>query len=306
MIDPSRLRLLRDVAVHGTVTAVAESAGYTPSAVSQALSTLQREIGTPLLEKRGRNVVLTRAGQALVESSSAVFEALEAAEMAVAQAVGSMRGKVRLGSMASMFVALVPEVVVGLRNDHPEVELEVVELSADLRLELRRGNLDLAIDQEYTHTPPHEIDDGIVRFPLLEEPVFLVVADSVDVTSVEQLAQEQWAFAPFGECSRPTMAICHSLGIEPQPRFQSDNHGVLLPLAKIGAAVVILPASCCLPKPEGVRLLELEGVRRRVDLYARSSSAQMPVITEIVARFTAAADKFAPTLMTLADGQLSL
>jgi molybdate transport repressor ModE-like protein len=306
MIDPHRLRLLRDVAVHGTVTAAADHAGYTVSAVSQALSALSREMGTALLEKRGRNVVLTRAGEALVDSSSAVFEAIEAAEMAVAQAVGSMRGRVRLGSMASMFVALVPQVVLGLRADHPDVELEVVELNEDLRLELRRGNLDLAIDQEYSLLPPREMDEGIERFPLLEEPVFLVVADSVQVDSVEQLALEQWAFAPFGECSRATKAICAGLGIEPQPRFHSDNHGVLLPLAKIGAAVVILPAACCLPKPEGVRLLELEGVTRRVDLYARSSAAEMPVVIEIAARLRQAAEEIVPRLLTLADGKLAM
>lgn len=305
MIDPHRLRLLRSVAVHGTVTAAAEHAGFTVSAVSQALSALQREIGTPLLEKRGRNVVLTRAGEALVESSAAVFEALEAAEMAVAQAVGSMRGRVRLGSMASMFVALVPQVVMSLRKDHPDIDLEVVELNDDLRLELRRGNLDLAIDQEYSIMAPPQPEEGIERFPLLEEPVFLVVADSVEAGSIEQLAQEQWAFAPFGECSRATKAICAGLGIEPQPRFQSDNHGVLLPLAKIGAAVVILPASCCIPKPDGVRLLELEGVRRRVDLYARSSSAEMPVILEIAARLRQAADELAPSLQSLGDGLLA-
>jgi DNA-binding transcriptional LysR family regulator len=120
------------------------------------------------------------------------------------------------------------------------------------------------------------------------------------------LALEQWAFAPFGECSRATKAICAGLGIEPQPRFHSDNHGVLLPLAKIGAAVVILPAACCLPKPEGVRLLELEGVTRRVDLYARSSAAEMPVVIEIAARLRQAAEEIVPRLLTLADGKLAM
>lgn len=306
MIDPHRLGLLRAVAVHGTVTAAADQAGYTASAVSQALSTLQRDVGTALLERRGRNVVLTRAGQALVDSADAVFEALEAAEMAVAQAVGSMRGRVRLGSMASMFVALVPDVVVGLRRDHPDIELEVVELNADLRLELKRGNLDLAIDQEYSLHPPHYPEEGIERFLLLEEPVFLVVPESTRVDSVEELANQQWAFAPYGECSRTTRAICAGLGIEPQTRFHSDNHGVLLPLAAIGAAVVVLPASCCVPKPEGVRYLELIGVTRRVHLYARSSSAEMPIVVEITRRFQDAAERFVPRLAGLADGTLAL
>ena len=306
MIDPHRLRLLRDVSIHGTVTAAAEHAGYTTSAVSQALSGLQREVGVALLERRGRNVELTRAGRALVESSSAVFAALEAAEAAVAQAVGSMKGRVRLGSMASTFVALVPQVLLGLRRDHPDIDLEVVELAGDLRRELRRGGLDMALDQEYSHLPPRDLEPGVERFSLLEEPVFLATAESVVIESVDQLAEEQWAFAPFGECSRATRAICASLGIEPQARFQSDNHGVLIPLARIGAAVTILPATCCLPKPEGVRLVELEGVTRRIHAYVRSSSAATPVVAEIVRRLEAEAIRLQPRLGGLADGRLRI
>src|SRR5680860_1711855 len=75
MLDPHRLRFLRELSVRGTISATAQSLAYTPSAVSQALSALERDIGTKLLERRGRNVVLTPAGASLVESSDAVFSA---------------------------------------------------------------------------------------------------------------------------------------------------------------------------------------------------------------------------------------
>jgi len=77
MLDVRRLRLLRELAYRGTIAAVADALAFTPSAVSQQLSVLEREAGLPLLERRGRRVVLTPAGQNLVRHAEAVLEQLE-------------------------------------------------------------------------------------------------------------------------------------------------------------------------------------------------------------------------------------
>ena len=80
MLDVRRLRLLCELAHRGTIAAVAEALAYTPSAVSQQLSALEREAGTPLLERTGRRVTLTPAAHALVAHTEAVLERLERAE----------------------------------------------------------------------------------------------------------------------------------------------------------------------------------------------------------------------------------
>ena len=64
MLDVRKLRLLRELARCGTITAVAEVLSYTPSAVSQQLAALEREAGVPLLQRSGRRV--TREFAALV------------------------------------------------------------------------------------------------------------------------------------------------------------------------------------------------------------------------------------------------
>ena len=66
MLDLHRLRLLRELEARHTVRAAAEALGYTTSAVSQQLAVLEREAGTALLERVGRNVQLTEAGRVLV------------------------------------------------------------------------------------------------------------------------------------------------------------------------------------------------------------------------------------------------
>src|ERR671918_300323 len=73
LLDLRKLRLLRELADRGTIAAVAQALDYTPSAVSQQLSALEREVGAPLLEKAGRRLRLTDAGLALVEHAAALL-----------------------------------------------------------------------------------------------------------------------------------------------------------------------------------------------------------------------------------------
>src|SRR5829696_3266276 len=99
MLDLHRLRLLRELEARHTVRAAAEALGYTTSAVSQQLTVLEREAGTALLERVGRNVHLTEAGRVLVRHARLLLDAAEEAEAEVAQvAAGQVAGVVRVSA----------------------------------------------------------------------------------------------------------------------------------------------------------------------------------------------------------------
>src|SRR5262249_14559526 len=97
-LDARRLRVLREVAVRGTVTAAADSLGFTPSAISQQLSALERETGVVLLERAGRRVRLTDAGQVLVQRTEPVLAALEEAQAALEESRDSIAGGMRIAA----------------------------------------------------------------------------------------------------------------------------------------------------------------------------------------------------------------
>src|SRR5699024_1018676 len=84
MYDLHRLRLLRELKHRGTLAQVANALGYSPSAVSQQLSLLAREVGQPLLEPCGRGVVLTPAAEIVVEHTEAILREMELARAEVA------------------------------------------------------------------------------------------------------------------------------------------------------------------------------------------------------------------------------
>src|SRR5688572_2277370 len=98
MLDVRRLTLLRDLARHGTIAAVAAARSYTASAVSQQLAVLEREAGVALLRRTGRTVQLTPAGTALVEHAEAVLAALARAEAALAAARTGVVGPLRIAA----------------------------------------------------------------------------------------------------------------------------------------------------------------------------------------------------------------
>ena len=97
MLDVRKLRLLRELAHRGTIAAVAEALAYTPSAVSQQLTALERETGVPLLERTGRRVTLTPAAHGLVERTEEILATLQEAAAELAATATALTGVLRIG-----------------------------------------------------------------------------------------------------------------------------------------------------------------------------------------------------------------
>src|SRR3954453_11640160 len=96
MLELRRLRLLRELRERGTIAAVADALQFTPSAVSQQLSILERESGVRLLEKAGRGVRLTDAALVLADHAEALLERAALAEADLAAAAGTVAGRAPL------------------------------------------------------------------------------------------------------------------------------------------------------------------------------------------------------------------
>src|SRR3977135_320691 len=175
MLDVRRLRLLCALARLGTIAAVAEAHMYTPSAVSQQLTTLEREAGVPLLERTGRRVTLTPAGAVLVQHAQTVLAALERATAALAAAGTGLSGPLRIGAFPTAVRTLLPAALVALGRAHPKLELMVSELDpAAVPDALRDRRLDVGLIHDYDVVPVKP-DRALDAVALLEETVFLAV-----------------------------------------------------------------------------------------------------------------------------------
>ncbi len=267
MIDPRRLHLLAEVAATGTVTAAAEATGYTPSAVSQQLRRLREQVGVDLLDRRGRNVVLTPAGQALVDAAPDVLGAIERAEAAARAAAGHVAGAVRLGALASTLVDLVPRAMASLAAERPEIDLRVVHLGDELLGELRERRVDVAVEHQWSNVAARDLD-GLAELTVLTEPIYVAAPAGLDLTDPGLVAAQPWSDHPCDQCGPAARAIIESFGgdVERRP-FTTDDISVMLQLAALGSALSVIPGLAGLHLPEGVDLWEIPDVHRRIAAY---------------------------------------
>src|SRR5881275_2529507 len=111
MLDVKRMRILKEVADHGSFSAAAEALSYTQSAVSQQIAALEREAGTKLVERSARGIRLTDAGEALVRHTEAVLANLAEAEAELEPHATAAHARERLASFPSAGSAIIPQAI---------------------------------------------------------------------------------------------------------------------------------------------------------------------------------------------------
>src|SRR4051794_39824430 len=162
MLDVKRMRVLKEVAAHGSFSAAAESLAYTQSAVSQQIAALERETGAVLVERNARGVKLTDAGRALVCHTEAILARLSDAEAELDAIAGLRGGRLRLVAFPSAAASIMPPAIARFREQHPGVELTLEpEEPADGLARLRSGGADISLTIEAPNM--REPDDGIER-----------------------------------------------------------------------------------------------------------------------------------------------
>ena len=174
MLDLKRLRLLSELSRRGTIAEVASVVGYTPSAVSQSLTQLEREAGVPLLERDGRRVRLTPAAHGLVATTDRVLAELDAAEAELAAEHETVRGEIVIGAFPSAAAGLVVPAVAELAGRHPDLQCVIREHEPEDGIPLlRSGALDLLVSESYDDVPSAPVG-GLEAHRLLSEPLLLV------------------------------------------------------------------------------------------------------------------------------------
>jgi DNA-binding transcriptional LysR family regulator len=257
VLDLRRLRFLREFEERGTLGAVATALGYSPSAVSQQLAVLEKEVGAPLLEKAGRGVRLTDAGRLLAQHARVLLAAAEAATSDLAALSGEVRGTVRAGGVQSATRHLLVPSLTRMAVEHPLVRMEVSELELEQALPgLRLGSVDLVISDEYDgHPRPRPA--GMRFAPLLSEQLLIVLpaahplTASAGAVSLADLRDLVWVSSDETTGHHAMIVgTCRSIGgYEPDVRHHSNDADVQLALVRHAGAVALLPL-LNLPPPD--------------------------------------------------------
>ncbi|GAA4519540.1 LysR family transcriptional regulator [Brachybacterium paraconglomeratum] len=191
MLDPVKLRVLRSVVETESVRASAEALGYTPSAVSQHLSSLGRETGVTLLQRTGRGISVTAGARLIAQEAGTALDALAAVERLARELASGRTGSLTFGYMTSVAATWVPVLARDVRQEFPELSLDLLYRDCSVQEAGSRADIVLADDI----TPSFGADWREVD--LLEEVYSVLVAASHplaerDEVGLAELSDLRW------------------------------------------------------------------------------------------------------------------
>ena len=285
MLDVTRLRVLDAVARHGSVTAAARELDYSQSSVSHHLARLEAETGAQLLQRAGRGIRLTQAGQLLADRAAEIIGRIDAADAELSAHVGLTAGRVRLAGFASAIGSLVLPAAAAARarasrpgdrlDRHPSAR--GARAAADGK---RRGGDHLPLRRRRGRGP---------RDPPAPP------ARRSDVPAGQPPHAAAWpasarrrgspgAHAAAGTCSRSARRA----GFEPRIGYESDDMVLIQALVAAGLCVATLPGLALRAHhADGVVATKLPGLPRRVYAATYGEPPDPPAVTALLTALTA-------------------
>ncbi|KAB2588779.1 LysR family transcriptional regulator [Streptomyces arboris] len=298
--DVKKLRILRTLRDRGTVTATAEALLMTPSAVSQQLTNLAKQLGVELLEPQGRRVRLTDAAHLVLRHAEAVFAQLERADAELTGYLRGEAGEVRVGAFSTAVPALVVPAVRLLRaEDRPGPDVRVREAEAAQAYELlTAGEVDLALSLA-AHAPTAR-DPRFSLFPLLADPLDVALpvghplADA-PALRLADLAADRWIFGGSGPWSEITTAACEAAGFVPEQAHSAAGWTAILALVEAGMGIALVPRMASReqrPAAVVMRVLEADQPRRHVVAAVRHGAESGPAVARVLSALSRVAGAF--------------
>ena len=288
VLDVQRLRVFRAVVASGTVQAAATHLGYSPSAVSQQITALQRETGLALFEKSGRGIAPTAAGRLLAARSEEVMDSLSRLGGLVDDLRDGRTGNLSIGTFASAGETWIPLVARTLISEFPDVMLT---LGLNEYPGTAKQGYDIDLRTEDPDDEPTTLP-GYRRHVLVEEPYALILADdhplaAGDEVAVAALAGQRWIDDDFQDtiCGRILAKAWRAAGFTPRYVARASDHHAAIAFAAAGVGLTAIPRLAVGVLPPGARALTIVDPTptRRIVTFVREGSDANPAVARAVA-----------------------
>jgi molybdate transport repressor ModE-like protein len=308
MLDVRRMRVLREVARHGSFSAAADALSFTQSAVSQQIAALEREAGTTLVERSARGVRLTDAGHAVVRHTDAILGRLAEAEAELEAIAGLRGGRLRMASFESAGATLMPLAIATYKERHPGVELSLSLAEPEESIaRLKSGELELALSFD-AHGLPESGHDSIERVHLLDDPLYVALAPDHPLARkrnlrLADLASDPWIEGtPSCACSAMLRRACDRAGFTPHIAFESDDYAAIqgFVAAGVGVALIAELALSTVRDDIVIRSIGRETPIRRIHAAVLAGSYRSPATTAMLDILTDVAGRYRPRRPELA------
>jgi DNA-binding transcriptional LysR family regulator len=288
------LLVLREVAQAGSFSAAAHSLGYTQSAISRQVATLETVARRRLFDRSRAGVVLTAAGARLLTTAIRVLDELDTAHRELTGGQTSTR-PVRLGAFASAAAGVVPKALAALP---PALNVTLREgTTPALTRALRAGTLDLAILAQAppfrppdTESPPLELTTLSERELVLGVPATHPFV-STRAIEVQQLEGQIWV-ASRSDAGESLLGVWPGLTERPDIRYVVRDWHAKLQIVAAGLAITTLAPVTLDTLPDGVKIVAVRGEpheTRRIVLARQPGALDAPTAQVLRALIAATA-----------------
>lgn len=306
-MELKQLRVLQAVGETGSFSAAAARLDYTQPAISKIIATLERQLGTTLVDRGLRPLRLTEAGSALAQRAAAAFEQITAAELEVDAIANLSAGRLRVGTFSSAGASIVVDALRTFRGSHPAVDVSITEIGmpSALARSLRRGDIDVGVSFDYPEIGDTFADD-LAQVPLLDDPFDVVVPRGHGLERKQEirfadLAGEKWLLGDFGPDSPNVRMIdrrCREAGFDPIVAYRINDCQMAQALVAAGEGIAVLPRLMLRPANPGVviRPLADDPPSRRVSAVRLATRYVSPASERFIALLVAATKDYAGRL----------
>jgi DNA-binding transcriptional LysR family regulator len=310
MIDSRQLEVFQQVIDAGSFSAAARALHCSQPAISQQMRTLERAMGGPLFIRVGRTLQLTEAGRVLARHSASILSDLAVAKLQV-QAVSALDvGTVRICAFPSANASLVPQAAADLRRCAPHMRLELIEEEPpESYAMLRRAECDIVVAFSYDGDDSDDLTNGMIRTPLLDEPLELLVpvghrlashvrretGERAQPVPMTALSTQTW-IAGCPKCRVTFIDACEAAGFEPDIICSTDDNMALQSLVASGLGVALVPQMVLsfLRHPDIVAVPVRPVTRRRVSAYTWPDLARVEAIRNALEALKRVSARYSP------------
>lgn len=279
MVNPVHLRTLVEVVTHQSFAAAALALGYTPSAVSQQMSSLERDTGTTLFDRGAKSIEPTPAALTMVRHAQRVLTDIDALMAATSTPDLDPSGKplqeLRIGIFPSLATFAVPRLLgspgweklgIALRVNVGEPHQTITGLRRD-------GDLDLSLIFQVGQAGlawPAQVE----RQWLGDDPFRVVVPASwklggSSVFSATQLADMPWIMHHPGTSDATVISrLFSAFNIHPRVVAHSDDFNASLHMVAAGLGAALVPELAMRQPPDGIEVIDAPEIRLARSVFA--------------------------------------
>ena len=178
-METARLRAFIEAAEKGSIKAAADSLGYTPSAISQLVTALEKELGLVLFRRSQKGVSLTAEGEELIPLVRAYLAREDEIYRFASELNGVTTGHLKITTYPRVATTWLPEIVRRFKNDYPGIQISILEsIRSDIFNHFEQNEADIAF-LAYADPMPYE------WIPLAEENVIAALPEDHEFASAD-------------------------------------------------------------------------------------------------------------------------